>query len=306
MSDKNMPIHREGLLPAAKVRPAGRADNRCCALPVSRLFPDKNGRQVPGKWAGMDDTREADGAVVPLKKAAEAPIPENGTGPDGTGTENRRKALIDQILRDPQKDIDRLIARIRKQNAAPIAGRPSYGCGTANSQKGDTKHIDFYCSNLSGSTRRPESNFDRQAGLAVRQTMDRYGQVRLSSRGRSMYPYIKEGDSCTFLARDAAFLNRGDVLLYQDPAGALIAHRFIGTRRDACGLTVYILKGDSNLKSDSPVYAGQIFGIMTKIEPAGRKFRLSHIFCRSWQRLVMDFPLMSRCLNKYLTFRRMF
>lgn len=225
-----------------------------------------------------------------------------GADPDG----DQRKTLIDRIVRDPQREVDELIDRIRQQRSGTVPGASFRGLPnqeTGSRRKEDTVHIDFYCGDMHGSPHQPEQALDQRISLAIRQVMDRDGRVLLSSRGQSMFPYIQEGDNCTFLARDAGLLKRGDVVLYQAPSGMLIAHRFLRLQRDVFGLTTYIIKGDSNLNPDPPVYAEQMIGILTKIEPVRRKIRLSHIFRSTWRSLVLNFSLMSRSLNRYLTMR---
>lgn len=317
MPDERTRIHQGSPLPVERVRQIGRQTDRCRKLTAYRPPSYRRRGKLPaGRNAEFNGRPSFGDAVFTPKRTAAGPDLNNGSVSDtdvlpaivrnprgGELTDPQKQALIDRILRDPQQEIDELIIRVRRQNSLTVPGSSWDERQTVRTVKEDAKHIDFYCSDMSGSTHKPEQDLDQRVSLAIRQVIDRYGRVLLSSRGQSMFPYIREGDNCTFLARDAGFLKRGDIVLYQAPSGVLIAHRFLGTQRDAFGLIVYIVKGDSNLKPDPPVYPGQIIGIMTKIEPASHKFRLSHIFHRTWCRLVLDFPLTSKCVNKYLVLR---
>ncbi|RYL95159.1 hypothetical protein EWI07_03835 [Sporolactobacillus sp. THM7-4] len=147
----------------------------------------------------------------------------------------------------------------------------------------DRGRFDFYC--LETAEDNSNRRITKKVAIAVREAMDRNGRATLYAYGKSMFPYIQQGDLCTFLARDADLLERGDIALYQLATGMLVAHRFLGRIQDSYGLKAYLFKGDSNLTADPPVHAGQIIGKMTRIDPAKRPFRLSHLFRKTWCRL---------------------
>lgn len=142
-----------------------------------------------------------------------------------------------------------------------------------------------------------------QIGDAVRRQIQEKQQVILTAHGQSMFPYIQQGDRCTFIDWNTADLKKGDVVLYQSQTGTLIAHRLLADKRDELSHLFYIIKGDTNLKSDPPVYPNQIIGVLAHIKPSRRVIRISHLFYRIWCPFVLRISFASRLLNKYLTFR---
>lgn len=129
------------------------------------------------------------------------------------------------------------------------------------------------------------------------------GQVRLIAHGQSMFPYIQQGDTCTFSVPNPRMVKKGDILLYQDSQGKFIAHRLLMLQKDAMGRPSYLIKGDTNLKPDLTVYPEQVIGILTEQTKFRHPVRLTHIFKVIWSPVVMHIPFISWYLHNYLRVR---
>ena len=94
---------------------------------------------------------------------------------------------------------------------------------------------------------------------------------RVKSRGQSMYPLIKNGDTLLIEPLKADELNPGDIAFYRLLSGSFIAHRFI--KRNSSGLL--LTNGDNLRKYDEVVAEEQVFGRVIQIERNGRVLTLS-------------------------------
>ncbi|WP_157800178.1 S24/S26 family peptidase [Sporolactobacillus pectinivorans] len=145
---------------------------------------------------------------------------------------------------------------------------------------------------------------EKKIASAIRDELNRHGQMILTANGQSMFPYIQQSDICTFsrLEKDSA-LKRGCIVLYQNDSGRLIAHRYLRTNVSPDGWEYFLIKGDSNLYPDPPVAPGQLIGVLTGMKAAKHRLRISHLSDRAWCRMILDVPRLSWLINKYLNLR---
>lgn len=147
--------------------------------------------------------------------------------------------------------------------------------------------------------------FEKKIGPAIRQRLYQHGQIKLTANGQSMFPFIREGDICSFSSlNEESDLKKGSIVLYQSDSGRLIAHRLIGKADNREKSLYWLIKGDSNIFADPPVYPGQLLGILTDIRLNRHRVRLSHIFNPVWTALILNLPRLSWCVHKYLGLRR--
>jgi signal peptidase I len=116
-----------------------------------------------------------------------------------------------------------------------------------------------------------------------RELLDRGGLLRFQAHGRSMYPFIKNGDVILVEPRNGDSVGIGDIIFYRRQDDSLAAHRLIKiTRRK--NRTILFTKGDSLRYTDPPVTGGQVMGRVIMIEGSGRQFKLNnwpgHVFAR--------------------------
>ncbi len=93
------------------------------------------------------------------------------------------------------------------------------------------------------------------------------------AKGRSMYPFIRDGDVLTVEPVNASELRLGEIAFYRT-ASRGVAHRFIGTSRTN-GRISLILQGDRSIRPDPPVEADWILGRVTEISRNGRTVSLA-------------------------------
>jgi signal peptidase I len=134
------------------------------------------------------------------------------------------------------------------------------------------------------------------------QTMRNYGWMDLPSYSMSMYPFIKKGNICRFVAFELDKVKKGDVLLYHSSSGQLVAHRFLQVREIDNQLQ-FVLKGDSNTSIDEPICSDQIIGKLVTIDNDKRKIYTSDYTATFWSYLISTYPVFSKALGTYLRFK---
>ena len=95
--------------------------------------------------------------------------------------------------------------------------------------------------------------------------------LHVKSRGHSMDPFIKDGDSLLIEPLNAAELHPGDIALFYLQSGSFVVHRFI--KRNGSGLL--LTNGDNMRYLDEPVAEEQVFGRVVQIEHNGKALSLT-------------------------------
>jgi signal peptidase I len=133
----------------------------------------------------------------------------------------------------------------------------------------------------------------------VRRVVNKKGRILLPAQGKSMYPFIKQGDICHFEACDPMTFKKGDVVLFTTGSSRLVAHRFI-KEIHTDNISYFLFKGDTNLFFDEPVNPNQIIGKMTTIERRNKTVNLENMWSNIWSLLIINLPMMSRLLRKFI------
>ena len=119
-------------------------------------------------------------------------------------------------------------------------------------------------------------------GIDYHESLTPGGSLRVKSRGWSMYPMIKKGDTLLIMILNADKLNTGDIAFYCLPSGTFVVHRLI--RRN--GASSLITNGDSLRRADDPVAGEYVFGRVTGIERGGKSLDLDGRFSKLIGRLI--------------------
>jgi len=72
------------------------------------------------------------------------------------------------------------------------------------------------------------------------QVLRRDGHLRITARGSSMMPFIRDGDVVGVTTTESTEVGVGDVICYETPPGKLFFHRVIGLAGDG-----FVAKGDA-------------------------------------------------------------
>lgn len=123
-----------------------------------------------------------------------------------------------------------------------------------------------------------------QFSWVASEILTRGNALRFRAHGRSMYPFIRDGDVVEVKPVQAAAVGLGDVVLCRYGEGRLVAHRVIGVSTEN-GRCVLAMKGDSARHRDAPIYSEQVLGQVIVIERGGRKVPLKGNLCRLANRL---------------------
>ena len=95
--------------------------------------------------------------------------------------------------------------------------------------------------------------------------------LRVKSRGQSMYPLIKNGDTLLIEPMNAERLCPGDIAFYRLSSGSFVVHRFIKRASPGSLLT----NGDSLRHCDEFVAKEQVFGRVAQIESNNKSLNLA-------------------------------
>ena len=85
-------------------------------------------------------------------------------------------------------------------------------------------------------------------------------KVQFRVSGTSMLPTIPPGSLVMVDPTRPSALRRGDIVMFSNPAGRLIAHRIVEVHADARGGLRFVLRGDNLSQCDLPVPASSILG----------------------------------------------
>lgn len=97
--------------------------------------------------------------------------------------------------------------------------------------------------------------------------------VRFAAHGRSMQPFVLDGDTVTVRPWSGKRLVAGTVVLHRRQGERLAAHRVI-SRRTAGGSSTYLVRGDASSGPCERVPAGDILGIVVGAQRHGRDLPL--------------------------------
>jgi signal peptidase I len=94
--------------------------------------------------------------------------------------------------------------------------------------------------------------------------------VRVQATGKSMKPFLKDGDILYIRKVIPSSLNVGDIILFKDAFGQPIAHRIVKKIRDISGRFRFQTKGDALNSFDDfiseDVIRGKVYMIERRIE----------------------------------------
>ena len=91
---------------------------------------------------------------------------------------------------------------------------------------------------------------------------------RFQARGRSMSPFIKDGDVLILSPIPDSGLRRGDIVAALAPR-ELIVHRIVAKKAG-----IYLLKGDNNVQPDAMVEQSDVLAVVMCIERHGEQIRI--------------------------------
>ncbi|ANA79285.1 hypothetical protein PVOR_28899 [Paenibacillus vortex V453] len=138
----------------------------------------------------------------------------------------------------------------------------------------------------------------------VTEWLTRRGGIELPSWGRSMFPFMMEGERSSFEAFSHDGLRIGEVYLFITTEGKLVCHRLYDIQGEGDSKQ-YIFKGDTNIVPDEPVNAARILGCFT-----GTYKKKGWIPAHHWKLslltwITLNIPLWPKMVRRYLSFRRL-
>ncbi|MHA7139530.1 signal peptidase I [Rossellomorea arthrocnemi] len=143
---------------------------------------------------------------------------------------------------------------------------------------------------------------NQEAVHLISNVMKKHKWIDLPAQGTSMFPYIKDGDVCTFVTCAPSDLEKGDTALYHTVQGKLVTHRFV-KQQTINEDKFYMFKGDTNLGLDEPIGDQQIIGKLIYIKRRNRKVSAGSVSSILWSKAILSFPYLSQWLRSYLNSR---
>ncbi|MCX7009608.1 MAG: S24/S26 family peptidase [Kiritimatiellaeota bacterium] len=118
------------------------------------------------------------------------------------------------------------------------------------------------------------------------------------AHGRSMWPFIRDGDTVHVVPVVPEQLRRGDIVLFRTIGEALLAHRIVRLLRSTNGFT-WVTRGDALLATDAPFAAHQLLGRVSRRIRQGRSVRLDGGW-RRWAGLLWIYTVRPRAIIRRL------
>ncbi len=88
--------------------------------------------------------------------------------------------------------------------------------------------------------------------------------LRFRAHGRSMHPFIQDGDILTINPATPESLTNGDIAFYRKATGQLTAHRILSKKKDVNSI-IFLIRGDGHIGGPERVTAEKIIGVVIKV-----------------------------------------
>ncbi len=119
-----------------------------------------------------------------------------------------------------------------------------------------------------------------QIAPLIRERIAQGGEVRLSPRGISMLPMLRQGRDSVVLSPVKAPLKKYDIILYQRDNGAYVLHRIVKV-----GKTLTCI-GDNQFEKESGVLKSQVIAVVSSFYREGKQIMVKNpsyqLYCRLW------------------------
>ena len=119
----------------------------------------------------------------------------------------------------------------------------------------------------------PETAAASYLDVLVSEVLEKGQPARFKVRGRSMRPFLREGDTALVEPVAGAQLRVGHIVVWRRPWGGCTMHRLVRIDTSASG-TVFITRGDNSALEDMPVPPAELIGRVVEVERDGRRLAL--------------------------------
>ena len=113
----------------------------------------------------------------------------------------------------------------------------------------------------------------------IREQLSRECSVKLSPRGTSMLPMLRQGIDSVLLSPLPERLKKYDLPLYQRNDGSYILHRIVGVGEG------YTCMGDNQFVVEYPVYHSQMIAVVTAFYRGDKKVSVDALGYRLYTRI---------------------
>ncbi len=127
--------------------------------------------------------------------------------------------------------------------------------------------------------------------------------IRVKVTGKSMKPFIEDGNIVIIKKVYLKEINIGDLILFKDNYGLPVLHRVISKKKNHNGEIMFITKGDRLVSSDDPVIKDKVLGKVVRIDKYFNDKVIKSINLESsiWKTLNCLIAIFSLLKTKFLT-----
>ncbi|MCJ7580784.1 MAG: S24/S26 family peptidase [Candidatus Aminicenantes bacterium] len=129
-----------------------------------------------------------------------------------------------------------------------------------------------------------EHDFHMHVGSIFIEQLGQGNSIRMIIKGQSMFPFLRKGDAVTVKPIALKETRIGDIIACRrgHADSSLTVHRLLKKKKE-----FIVTKGDANRHGDPPIFAGQIWGKVIKIERDGKIKNLETNFHRLFAYLIV-------------------
>ncbi len=128
----------------------------------------------------------------------------------------------------------------------------------------------------------PSLTINKGSTALFEEILNRDKTLRVKVYGKSMSPFICNGELVVIKKVNSENLNRGDLVFFKNDYGQLILHRIIRMKKTGKSF-LFQTKGDASQSMDKPILSANILGRVCAIEKQVLFFRLINLDNVFWR-----------------------
>lgn len=124
-------------------------------------------------------------------------------------------------------------------------------------------------------------------------------EVSLKVSGNSMFPFLADKADTVTAVRPDREIKKGDIVFFTRADSTVVMHRVAYIKDGA-----FYLRGDAQQKTEGPVYAEQIFALVTAVIHNGKLYGEKSLYFRFyktvWNAIVKHRPRIIALIQKFV------
>lgn len=112
----------------------------------------------------------------------------------------------------------------------------------------------------------------------ITEVLDNNSKVVITASGRSMEPFIHDGEDNVSLKKPDRRPEKGDVVFYKRSNGKLVLHRIVGEDENG-----YVLCGDNQWEKEYGIKECQIIAVLDSVERNGKTYSFDSFYFKFYK-----------------------